>query len=93
MGIDNPDVKLVIQWNIPLSFNLMIQHIGQARKKDGASTFVLFTSKWTKIKDLEEIEKRNVGPSFFIAVNAQLFDSNRPKALPKASPLSQVLSA
>lgn len=24
MGINNPDVKLIIQWDIPLSFDLMI---------------------------------------------------------------------
>ena len=31
MGIENPDVKLVVQWNFPLSFDLMIQRIGHAR--------------------------------------------------------------
>ncbi len=93
MGIDNPDVKLVIQWDIPLSFDSMIQRMGRAGRKGGASTFVLFTPKWTRIKDPEEIEKRNAGLPSSTAVSAQLSDSNRPKALPKVSPLSQVLIA
>ncbi len=45
IGFDNPDVKLVIQWDIPLSFDLIIQCMGRAGRKGGASTFVLFTPK------------------------------------------------
>ena len=33
MGINNPDVKLVIQWNIPMSFDSMIQRMGRAGRK------------------------------------------------------------
>lgn len=58
MGIDNPDIKLVIHWNLPLSFNSIIQQMGWARRKGGQATFVLLTPKWTQIKDQEEIEKR-----------------------------------
>lgn len=92
MDIDNPDVKLVIQWDTPLLFDSMIQRMSQARRKGGASTFILFTFKWTRIKDQEEIEKRNAGLSFSTAFNAQLSDSNWPKTLPKVRLLSQVLS-
>lgn len=98
MGIDNPDVKLVIQWDIPLSFDSMIQRMGRAGRKGGQSTFVFFTPKWSRIKDPKEIEKRQSKnsksslDSGVTTANAQLSNSNRPKA-PKPSPLSQVLSA
>ena len=91
MSIDNSDVKLVIQWDILLLFDLMIQHMGWAGRKIGASMFVLFTPEWTRFKDPDEIEKRNAGFLSLIAVNAQLSNNNRPKALPKISHLSQVL--
>lgn len=45
MGINNPDVKLVIQWDISLLFDLIIQRIGRAGRKGGASILVLFTLK------------------------------------------------
>ena len=93
IGIDNPDVKLVIQWDIPLSFDSMIQRMGRAERKGGASSFILLTPRWTRIKVPEEIEKRVNGTPSSISANAQLSDSNRPKALPKTSPLSQVLNA
>ena len=87
MGIDNPDVKLVIQWDIPLSFDSMIQRMGRAGSKSGASAFILLTPKWTRIKDPDEIENRK-NDTTSTSANAQLLDSNRPKALPKTSPLS-----
>ncbi len=34
----------------------MIQQIDQAEKKRGQATFVLFTPKWLRIKDLKKIE-------------------------------------
>lgn len=95
MGIDNPDVKLVIQWDIPLSFDSMIQRMGRAGRKGGASTFVFFTPKWSMIKDPAEIERRQLKKSKNPSVptaetgNTQFSNSNRPKAL-KASSLSQV---
>lgn len=89
MEINNPDVRLVIQWDIPISFDLMIQRMGRAGRKGRASVFVLFTPKWTKVKDPDEIEKRKAGALSFTLINAQLSDSNRPKA----SPLSQTLNA
>lgn len=46
MGIDNPDVKLVIQWDIPMSFDSMIQRMGRARRKGAQPTFVFFSPKW-----------------------------------------------
>lgn len=85
MAIDNPDVKLVIQWGLPLSFDSMMQRMRCAGRDGGQSTFVFFTPKWSKCKDQKEIEKRlvNEAASFTRAI-AQLSDSNRPKALTKA---------
>lgn len=91
MGIDNPDIKLVIQWDIPLLFDSMIQRMGRGGRKGRASAFILLTPKWTRIKDPDEIEKR-MNNTIFILANAQLSDSNRPKALPKTSLLSQVVN-
>lgn len=76
MGIDNLDVKFVIQWDIPLLFDLMIQRMGQAERKGWVSTFVLFTFKQIRLKDLDKIEKCNTGFLSLIAVKAQLSNNN-----------------
>lgn len=57
MGIDNPDIRLVIQWDLPLSFDSMIQRMGRAGRKGQQSWFVLLTPKWTQVKEPDEIEK------------------------------------
>lgn len=90
MGINNPDVKLVVEWDIPLLFDSMIQRMGRAGRKGGASAFILLTPKWTKIKDPKEIGQRgkNTNSTSATSANAQLSDCNRPKA--KTSPLSLV---
>lgn len=69
----------------------MIQRMGRAGRKGGGSAFILLTPKWTRVKDPDEIEKRMNSTSFTLA-NAQLSDSNRPKALHKNSSLSQMLN-
>lgn len=58
MGIDNPDIKLVIQWDIPISFDGMIQQMGRAGRKGGQAIFILLTPKWTKLKDQSELKER-----------------------------------
>lgn len=93
IGIDNPDIKLVIQWDIPLSFDSMIQRIGQAGRKSEIFLFILLTLRWTIIKDPEEIEKQVNSTSSFIIANAQFSNSNWLKTLSITSPLSQVLNA
>lgn len=45
MSIDNHDIRLVIQWDLPIEFDAMIQHMGRAEKKGQQSTFVLLTPK------------------------------------------------
>lgn len=80
MGIDNPDIRLVIQWDLPLSFDSMIQRMGRAgRKENCQASFVLFTPKWTEVTGPEEIEKRIKSRTEAVNANAQLSDANRPK--------------
>lgn len=66
----------------------MIQRMGRAGQKGGTSVFILFTPKCTKIKDPDKIKKCKAGAISFTSVNAQLSDSN----WPKASPLSQIIN-
>lgn len=91
MGIDNPDVKLVIQWDIPMSFDSMIQRMGRAGRKGAQSTFVLFTPRWSEVKDANEMETRK-SKKENTSKSAQLSDNNRPLAQ-QASPLCQVSNA
>lgn len=77
MDMDNLDIKLVIQWDLPLSFNLIIQRMGRAGQGAVQSTFVFFIPEWSRIDDLEEIEKRSTKKE---AENSQLLNSNRPRA-------------
>lgn len=97
MSIDNPDVELVIQWDLPLSYDAMIQRMGCAGRKSVASTFVLLSPKWTMIKDPQEIEqrlsRRKCQCGYRGIFSAQLSASNRPTAVAKTSPLTQVASA
>ena len=89
MGIDNPDVKLVVQWDFPLLFDSMIQRMGRAGRKGGKATFLLFTPKWSKIKDQKEVEEqKSKNSKDATTVNAQLSDKNRP-----ISRMNQVLNA
>ena len=68
--------------------------MSRAGKKGGKATFVLFTPKWSKIKDHEEIEKRLSKTSKTAAGrNTQLSNSNRPILQAIISPLNQVLNA
>lgn len=85
MGIDNPDIRLVIQWDLLLSFDSMIQRLGRAGRKGAQAHFVLLTPKWTQVKDPEEVRQRLAKRN---SSNAELSNTNRPKAI-KPSPLSQ----
>lgn len=58
MGIDNPDIQLVIQWDLPLSFDSMVQRLDCAGRKGGQAAFILFTPAWTDVTGPEEVEKR-----------------------------------
>lgn len=54
----------------------MIQRMGRAGKKGGASMFVFFIPKWTRLKDPDKIKKRNASSQSPTTVNDQLSDSN-----------------
>lgn len=44
--IDNPDIKLIIQYDLPMSFDSIIHQISHARRQSGQRTvFISFTSK------------------------------------------------
>lgn len=45
IGIDNLDIQLVIQWDLPISFDSMIQCIGRVRRKAQQAWFILLTPK------------------------------------------------
>lgn len=85
MGIDNPDIRLVIQWDVPLSFDSMIQRLGRVGRKGGQAYFILFIPKWTQVKDPEEVKQRLAKRN---SLNTELSNTNRPKAI-KPSPLRQ----
>lgn len=87
MGIDNLDIKLVIQWDMPITFDAMDQRLGRAGRKGGQSIFILFTPKWTQVKDPKEIEERNSQKIVDPSTNIQLSNTNRPK---RSSPLVQI---
>ena len=53
--------------------------MNRAEQKSGASVFILFTPKWTKIKDSNKIEKRKARALSFTSINTQFSDSNQPK--------------
>lgn len=57
MGIDNPDIRLVIQWDLPISFDSMIQRMGRAERKGQQAWFILLTPKWTQVKGPDERKK------------------------------------
>ena len=57
MGIDNSDIQLVIQWDLPISFNSMIQRMGCAGRKGQQAWFILLIPKWTQVKGPDEIKK------------------------------------
>lgn len=90
MGIDNLDIKLVAQWDLPISFDTIIQRMGRAGRKGGQSTFICFSPKWTKIKDPDEIETR--AKSHTVSSSSQSSNANRPNDHDQ-SPLSQTVTA
>ena len=75
-----------------MTFDSMIQQMSRVGKRGGAFVFILFTPKWTKIKDPTKIEKCINGTPSSTSANAQLSNSNCPKLPSKISPLNQVVN-
>lgn len=93
MGIDNPDIKLVIQWDIPVSFDAMIQRIGRAGRKGQKAVFIFLSPGWSRIADPKELEDRLAKRAGSNTLKAYNFcDDNRPTkpAVHRPSPLSQI---
>lgn len=95
MGIDNPDVCLVIQWDILILFDLMIQKMGRAERKDAQSTFVFFLLKWLRIEANSDKIKKQVAHMDLCADSASLQQASSislgAKAQKPNHSLSQVL--
>ena len=90
MGINNPNIKLVIQWDLCMSFDSMIQQMGRARRKASQlAVFILMIAKWTQVKDEKEIQDRIAKRTDAANASSLLSDSNRPKSkVVRPSPLS-----
>ena len=94
MGIDNLDIKLVIQWDVPISFDTMIQRMGRAGSKGDNAIFVLLIAKWTKIEDPKEPEDWVAKRDRAARSHAhKLSDTYRPKSMHNPSPLNQAVIA
>ena len=66
----------------------MIQQMGHIGKKEGKTIFLLFTPKWSKIKDQKEVEEsKSKNSKDITTINAQLSDKNWP-----ISRMNQVLN-
>ena len=89
MGINNPDIKVVIQWDLPPTLDAIIQRLVRAGRNGTQSTFILITPKWINIKDPKELEQRQNKKKPASTTNNQLSNHNRPKA----HPLSRLIDA
>ena len=90
MGIDNPDIKLVIQWDLPMSFDSMIQRMGRAGRQAGQqAVFILMTPKWTQVKDEKELQDWIAARTDAANASSLFLDLNRLKIKGwRPSPLS-----
>lgn len=59
MDIDNPDVKLVIQWEFTLSHDLMIQQIGCAKKRKAKKSFCFLLPSSQRLKIKKILKNKN----------------------------------
>lgn len=79
IGINNLNIKLVMQWDFSITFDAMIQQLRRVGRKGGLSTFILFTPKWSQIRDPKKIKNRATKNATISSTNPQLFNTNRPK--------------
>lgn len=75
--INNSNIRLVIQWDLPINFDSMIQCISRAGNKRGQATFILFIAKWTQMKNTIELEQCLAKYTNIVNANSLLFDSNK----------------
>lgn len=84
--INNPNIQLLIQWNISRLLDLIIQYMKLVGEKSGQLIFTLFVPKWLAIKDLKEIKD-------WKAKKDGIIKPNKNSATQQASPLYQVSNA
>ncbi|OCH86117.1 P-loop containing nucleoside triphosphate hydrolase protein [Obba rivulosa] len=56
MGLDLPDVRLVVQWKVPISMNMLWQRFGRAARGDGIEGYAILIAEKAHWDD--ELEKR-----------------------------------
>ena len=54
IGIDYPDIKFVIQWDILVSFDAMIQQMDYVERKSQKTVFIFLSPSWNRIADSKE---------------------------------------
>jgi superfamily II DNA helicase RecQ len=61
MGIDNPDIRLVVQWGVPPSMGALMQRAGRAaRGKEVCGKFILLVPPWCFGDRMEQLPPRSV---------------------------------
>lgn len=61
--IDNPDIKLLIQWVLLPDFDSMIQRIGRDGRIKRRAPFVLLMPAWTQVAGPDEVHNHLKKPS------------------------------
>ena len=76
MGIDNPDIKLVVQWGIPPSMRALLQRAGRAARGKGVcGKFVWLVPSWCFGPRFEHLPPRST--------NKRMTDLERRSVLPR----------
>ena len=75
ININNPEIQLVVQWDVLTTLDVMIQIFEKPGKDDKLSIFVFICPKWSNIKDHKELEQRLNKKN-----SIQLSNNHRPKA-------------
>lgn len=76
MGINNPDIRLVIKSHLLITIDAMIQRLEKVGRNDNQSIFILISPKQTNIKDLKEFKQSQIKTA------TQLSNNNQAKVYP-----------
>jgi len=61
MGIDNPDIRLIVQWGVPPSMRALMQRAGRAARGKGVcGKFIWLVSAWCFGDRMEHLPPRSV---------------------------------
>jgi superfamily II DNA helicase RecQ len=76
MGIDNPDIQLVVQWVVPPTLGALLQRAGRAaRSKDVCGKFVWLVPPWCFGERIENLPPRST--------NKRMTERERRSVLPR----------